>query len=147
MHKILRIVYGMLKNMQPFDPGVDKLNAERSNQKQQDKEQQKTANTQKTRRHQQYDSKAPVSSKQTKKRKEQALSQSARRAAAMGGMWKRSMVKLVRHPQTQGRVTDRLHLNHRATSRLYHRSAHLGTLSLRASVTAMGISSPCEKVF
>jgi transposase len=75
MHKILRIVYGMLKNMQPFDPGVDKLNTERSNQKQQDNKQQKTANTQKTRRHQQYDSKAPVSSKQTKKRKEQALSQ------------------------------------------------------------------------
>lgn len=76
MHKILRIVYGMLKNMQPFDPGVDKLNAERSSQKQPRKEQLKTANTQKTRRHQQYDSKAPVSSKQTKKRKEQALSQS-----------------------------------------------------------------------
>jgi hypothetical protein len=29
------------------------------------------------------------------------------------------MVKLVRHPPTKGRVTDRLHLNHRATSRLY----------------------------
>jgi hypothetical protein len=29
------------------------------------------------------------------------------------------MVELVRHPQTKGRVTARLHLNHRATSRLY----------------------------
>ena len=29
------------------------------------------------------------------------------------------MVKLVRHPQTKGRETDRLNLNHRATSRLY----------------------------
>ncbi len=29
------------------------------------------------------------------------------------------MVKLVRHPQTKGRETDRLSLNHRATSRLY----------------------------
>jgi len=29
------------------------------------------------------------------------------------------MVKLVRHPQTKGRETDRLHLSHRATSRLY----------------------------
>ena len=29
------------------------------------------------------------------------------------------MVQLVRHPQTKGRETDRLHLNHRATSRLY----------------------------
>ena len=29
------------------------------------------------------------------------------------------MVPLVRHPQTKERDTDRLHLNHRATSRLY----------------------------
>ena len=29
------------------------------------------------------------------------------------------MVQLVRHPQTKVRDTDRLHLNHRATSRLY----------------------------
>jgi hypothetical protein len=29
------------------------------------------------------------------------------------------MVQLVRHPQTKERDTDRLHLNHRATSRLY----------------------------
>jgi len=34
-------------------------------------------------------------------------------------VWKRSMVQLVRHPQTKERDTDRLHLNHRATSRLY----------------------------
>jgi hypothetical protein len=31
------------------------------------------------------------------------------------------MVQLVRHPQTKERDTDRLHLNHRATSRLYPR--------------------------
>jgi len=30
-----------------------------------------------------------------------------------------SMVQLVRHRQTKRRVTDRLHLNDRATSRLY----------------------------
>ncbi len=38
---------------------------------------------------------------------------------SMSGRWKRSMVKLVRHRQTKGPETDRLHLNHRATSRLY----------------------------
>jgi hypothetical protein len=37
----------------------------------------------------------------------------------MSGRWKRSMVQLVRHPQTKERDTDRLHLNRRATSRLY----------------------------
>jgi transposase len=75
MHKILRIVYGILKNKQPFEPQVDKLNTERSKQKQQVKERQKAAFTEKTRRYQQYDSKAPISRKQSKKRKEHALSQ------------------------------------------------------------------------
>jgi hypothetical protein len=42
-----------------------------------------------------------------------------RTSGSMSGMWKRRTVQLVRHPQTKGRVTDRLHLNHRATSRLY----------------------------
>ena len=37
----------------------------------------------------------------------------------MSGKWKRSMVKLVRHWQTKEPAIDRLHLNHRATSRLY----------------------------
>jgi hypothetical protein len=31
------------------------------------------------------------------------------------------MVRLVRHRQTKGPATDRSHLNHRATSRLYLR--------------------------
>jgi len=42
-----------------------------------------------------------------------------RTSGSMSGRWKRSMVQLVRHPQTKERDTDRLHLNHRATSRLY----------------------------
>ena len=36
------------------------------------------------------------------------------------------MVQLVRHPQTKERDTDRLHLNHRATSRLYPVGIFLG---------------------
>jgi transposase len=75
MHKILRIVYGMLKNKQAFDPGVDQLNRDRSGKKQGQKEQQKAVDRQRNRRHQPFDSKAPVSSRQTKKRKEHALSQ------------------------------------------------------------------------
>jgi len=42
-----------------------------------------------------------------------------RTSGSMSGMWKRSMVRLVRHRQTKGPATDRPHLNHRATSRLY----------------------------
>jgi len=33
MHKILRIIYGMLKNNQPFDPEIDRRNRERNLQK------------------------------------------------------------------------------------------------------------------
>jgi hypothetical protein len=40
------------------------------------------------------------------------------------------MVQLVRHRQTKGPATDRLHLNHRATSRLYLFSARMGFPSL-----------------
>src|SRR5690242_20371063 len=37
----------------------------------------------------------------------------------MSGEWKRSTVRLVRHRQTKGPGTDRPHLHHRATPRLY----------------------------
>jgi len=40
-------------------------------------------------------------------------------SGSMSGMWKRSMLNLVRHRQTKEPGTDRGHLNHRATSRLY----------------------------
>jgi hypothetical protein len=42
-----------------------------------------------------------------------------RLSGSMSGMWKRSRVNLVRHRQTKEPGTDRGHLNHRATSRLY----------------------------
>jgi len=75
MHKILRIVYGMLKNNQAYNPLIDKQNCERSKDKQQEKQQQENANIDKSRRYQEFDVKAPISRKQTKKRKEHDLSQ------------------------------------------------------------------------
>ena len=39
----------------------------------------------------------------------------------MSGVWKRGTVRLVRHRQTKGPVTDRPSLKHRATPRLYVR--------------------------
>jgi len=65
MHKILRIVYGMLKNNTAFDPDID-----RQNQKQQYNTS-KTRRNNQNRRYQDHDDDAPISRRQTKKRKEQ----------------------------------------------------------------------------
>ena len=69
MHKILRIIYGMLKHNRAYNPEIDQQNRER------------TANTggkvsiNKNRRYQNFDSKAPVSRRQKMKRKERKQSQ------------------------------------------------------------------------
>jgi transposase len=75
MHKILRIIYGMLKHKQEYNPLIDKLNCEKSKDKKQEKQQQENANIEKSRRYQEFDVKAPISRKQTKKRREHDLSQ------------------------------------------------------------------------
>jgi hypothetical protein len=75
MHKILRIIYGMLKHNQVFDPMIDKHNNERSKSKQHEKKLKESANIDKSRRYQEFDDTAPISGKQTKKRKEHNLSQ------------------------------------------------------------------------
>ena len=71
MHKILRIIYGMLKNNTAFDPKVDAANRQRSLPDM-------TGNPKKNknRRFQSYDSKAPVSRRQRKKRLEREQSHS-----------------------------------------------------------------------
>ena len=70
MHKILRIVYGMLKNNTSFDPEVDRKNRERmvTNKEKIGKD--------KSRRHQDYDENAPISWRQKKRRMERLESQS-----------------------------------------------------------------------
>lgn len=64
MHKILRIIYGMLKHNKPFDPETDRKNREK-------KVQPAATAPDKSRRYQNYDSKAPVSGRQARKRKKQ----------------------------------------------------------------------------
>lgn len=70
MHKILRIIYGMLKHNKAFDPEVDRKNREKitlvKNRVHQDK----------NRRYQDFDPKAPISRRQNTKRKEQKQSHS-----------------------------------------------------------------------
>ena len=71
MHKILRIIYGMLKNNRPFDPQIDMANRQRSTVKKSD-----TTLNNANRRFQDYDQVAPVSRRQRKKRLERERSHS-----------------------------------------------------------------------
>jgi transposase len=69
MHKILRIIYGMLKHNQPFNPDIDRRNRSRS-------EQVRTTSTQRKKlKFRPVNLNAPVSRRQNKIRKEQELTQ------------------------------------------------------------------------
>ena len=70
MHKILRIIYGMLKTNRAFDPEIDRTNRIKNAQRQ------KKTRKDRNRRYQDYDAKAPVSRRQRKKRRERKESQS-----------------------------------------------------------------------
>lgn len=68
MHKLIRIVYGVLKSGKPFDANFDQTNRSK-------KLVEKKAAQPVTRRFQPMDKNAPVSARQNKKRKEQSRSQ------------------------------------------------------------------------
>ena len=70
MHKILRIIYGMLKHNSPFDPQIDRRNRQKSVQRR------KSRKENKIRRYQDYDPNAPISRRHKTKRMEQRQSQS-----------------------------------------------------------------------
>ena len=69
MHKILRIVFGMLKNNTAFDPEIDRRNKLRQMPTE------KKTKTDKKRRYQKLTTNAPISNRQDKMRKEQNSSQ------------------------------------------------------------------------
>lgn len=71
MHKILRIIYGMLKSNTPFNPEIDLENRKRTSSKPQRERKDKS------RRYQDFDKNAPISGRQRKKREERKLSQNA----------------------------------------------------------------------
>jgi len=73
MHKIIRIVFGMLKNKQSFDPTLDRKNQEKCVPKREPKKE--VIKVTKARRFQSYDIQAPVSRRQGSKRKEEKKSQ------------------------------------------------------------------------
>jgi transposase len=65
MHKMIRIVYGMLKTNKPFDPETDKKNQHKS---QDQNAKQKKNQESRSRRFQSADSNAPISGRHAKKR-------------------------------------------------------------------------------
>ena len=69
MHKILRIIYGMLKNNNSYNPEIDRANRGKA------VKQVMVRGTGKARRFQTHDHQAPISRRQNKKRKEQVESQ------------------------------------------------------------------------
>ncbi len=75
MHKILRIVFGMLKNNEKFNPEKDKANSEKMLGRSIASKPAYAQISDKLRRFQPLDLTAPISKRQTKKRKEQKKSQ------------------------------------------------------------------------
>jgi transposase len=70
MHKICRIIYGMLKHNTAFDADIDRNNRKKSLKRN------TKVRKDKRRRYQSFDSKAPISGRHNKKRKERKQSQS-----------------------------------------------------------------------
>ena len=85
MHKLLRIIYGVLKTQTPYDPQVDRDNRQRSQEKQQEHQRETTCkkNAQKTTRHRYMSEEpdstehAPISRRAYKKRKQEASQSSS----------------------------------------------------------------------
>lgn len=73
MHKILRIVYGMLKTKTPYDPAIDQKNQDKMLSAAHNDTRQR--HEEKTRRFQKRDETAPVSRRQAKKRRKDNGSQ------------------------------------------------------------------------
>lgn len=80
MHKTLRIIYGMLKHNEKFDPEIDRKNRAKKVAIK------KIASQDKNRRYQDFDSMAPISRRQGLKRKERKLSHSVITTLNAGSM-------------------------------------------------------------
>jgi transposase len=81
MHKLLRIIYGVLKNKTKFDAAIDQKNIEQAKEKQQQRENQiketEKIKEQKKHRYQSQTTDAPISRRAAQKRKKQAASQAS----------------------------------------------------------------------
>jgi hypothetical protein len=81
MHKLIRMIYGILKHNKPFDAGIDQLNQQDNLQKREDIKREKTP---KAERFQPPSLNAPLSRKKRKERKKDHASQAAGMAECAG---------------------------------------------------------------
>jgi len=90
MHKMLRIIFGVLKNKTPYDPAIDRQNVAKAEQKRkQAKENALLIEQQKVKKSERYklnSTDAPVSRRTAKKRKKQETSQSSQMEASTGSI-------------------------------------------------------------
>lgn len=78
MHKLLRMVYGILKNQTSFDVAIDQQNIERAQEKQKQQAEKKTQPKEnKKHRYQPASIQAPISRKAAQNRKKQSVSQAS----------------------------------------------------------------------
>jgi transposase len=68
MHKIFRIIYGMLKHRKKYDPSIDEANRNKTREKEKNTDKAKQESD-KNRRYQPHDQNAPISRRQAQKRK------------------------------------------------------------------------------
>jgi hypothetical protein len=67
MHKIFRIIYGMLKHREKYDPSIDEANRNKTREKEKNTDKSKQESD-KNRRYQPHDQNAPISRRQAQKR-------------------------------------------------------------------------------
>lgn len=84
MHKLIRIMYGMLKSGTAFDPGVDQLNQVDPRSKEEARQAESTVKDDPKRRFQAESQDAPLSNRQRRKRKKDQESQAATVAESAG---------------------------------------------------------------
>lgn len=93
MHKISRIIYGMLKNKNNYDPLIDKKNRDKNLEKIINHE------SNSTRRFQPHDQDAPISARQNRKRKKQGVSQNVRDIPY--GITSPAQNTILKHPESK----------------------------------------------
>ena len=90
MHKMLRVIYGVLKNQTPYDPAIDRENMARAEQKRNEAKQNelqlKQAKKRKSDRYKKATTDAPISRRTAQKIKKQEASQTSQMEVSAGSV-------------------------------------------------------------